>query len=90
MVQGRNIKVELIPGYKNKAVDCLSRLPFVTRKRNDNPLKDETHVCSSQVARTRGQQEITLLYKQLHYTVIVAATQPTSLWIVRTLPFELY
>ena len=33
-----------IPGYKNKAVDCLCRLPFVTRKRNDNPLKDETHV----------------------------------------------
>ena len=43
-LQGRNIKVEHIPGYKNKAADCLSRLPFVTRKRNDNPLKDETHV----------------------------------------------
>ena len=36
--------MEHIPGYKNKAADCLSRLPFVTRKRNDNPLKDETHV----------------------------------------------
>ena len=43
-LQGRNIKVEHIPGYKNKAADCLSRLPLVTRKRNDNPLKDETHV----------------------------------------------
>ena len=43
-LQGRNTKVEHIPGYKNKAGDCLSRLPFVTRKRNDNPLKDETHV----------------------------------------------
>ena len=43
-LHGRNIKVEYIPGYKNKAPDCLSRLPFVTRKRNDNPLKDETHV----------------------------------------------
>ena len=41
---GRNIKVEHIPGYKNKAADYLSRLPFVTRKRNDNPLKDETCV----------------------------------------------
>ena len=40
-LQGRNIQVEHIPGYKNKAADCLSRLPFVTRKRNDNPLKDE-------------------------------------------------
>ena len=38
---GRSIKVEYIPGYKNKAADCLSRLPFVTRKRNNNPLKDE-------------------------------------------------
>ena len=43
-LQGRNIKVEHIPGYKNKAADCLSRLPFVTRKRNENPLKDGTHV----------------------------------------------
>ena len=40
-LQGRNIQVEHIPGYKNKAADCLSRLPFITRKRNDNPLKDE-------------------------------------------------
>ena len=40
-LQGRNIKVEHIPGYKNKAADCLSRLRFITRKRNDNPLKDE-------------------------------------------------
>ena len=39
-LQGRNIQVEHIPGY-NKTADCLSRLPFVTRKRNDNPLKDE-------------------------------------------------
>ena len=38
---GQNIQVEHIPGYKNKAADCVSRLPFVTRKRNDNPLKDE-------------------------------------------------
>ena len=40
-LQGRNIQVEHIPGHKNKTMDCLSRLPFVTRKRNDNPLKDE-------------------------------------------------
>ena len=40
-LQGRNIQVEHIAGYKNKTADCLSRLPFVTRKRNDNPLKDE-------------------------------------------------
>ena len=38
-LQGRNIKVEHIPGYKNKAADCLCRLPFVTRKRNDNHLR---------------------------------------------------
>ena len=40
-LQGRNIKVEHIPGYKNKAADCLLRLPFITRRRNDNPLKDK-------------------------------------------------
>ena len=40
-LQVRNIKVEHIPGHKNKAADCLSRLPFVTRKRNSNLLKDE-------------------------------------------------
>ena len=40
-LQGRNIQVEHIPGDKNKAANCLSRLPFVARKRNDNPLKDE-------------------------------------------------
>ena len=31
--------MEHIPGHKNKAPDCLSQLPFTTRKRNDNPLK---------------------------------------------------
>ena len=40
-IQGRNIQVEHIPSHKNKAADCLSWLPFTTRKRNDNPLKDE-------------------------------------------------
>ena len=40
-LQGRNIQVEQIPGHKNKAANCLSCLPFVTRKRNDNSLKDE-------------------------------------------------
>ena len=40
-LQGRNIQVEHIPGHKNKAANCLSQLPFVTRKRNDNPLKDK-------------------------------------------------
>ena len=38
-LQGRNIKVEHISGYKNKAANYLIRLPFVTRKRNNNPLK---------------------------------------------------
>ena len=33
--------MEHIPGYKNKAADCLSWLPFITRRRNDNPLKDK-------------------------------------------------
>ena len=40
-LQGRNIQVEHIPGHKNKAASCLSWLPFATRKRNDNQLKDE-------------------------------------------------
>ena len=39
-LQGRNIQVEHIPGHKNKAANCLSWLPFATRKRNVNPLKD--------------------------------------------------
>ena len=40
-LQDRNIQVEHIPGHKNMAANCLSQLPFTTRKRNDNPLKDE-------------------------------------------------
>ena len=40
-LQGRNIQVEHIPGHKNKAADCLSWLLFATRKRNNNPLKDD-------------------------------------------------
>ena len=40
-LQGRNIQVKYIPGHKNKADNCLSQLPFVTRKRNNNPLKEE-------------------------------------------------
>ena len=35
------ITVKHILGYENKAADCLSQLPFITRKQNDNPLKDE-------------------------------------------------
>ena len=41
-LQGRGIKCVHIPGNQNKAADCLSRLPFVVRKRNDNPLHDQT------------------------------------------------
>ena len=33
--------MEHIPGHRNRAADCLSQLPFETRKRNNNPLKDE-------------------------------------------------
>ena len=40
-LQGKNIQVEHIPGRKNKATNCLSWLPFATRKRNNNFLKDE-------------------------------------------------
>ena len=40
-LQGRNIQVEHIPGHKNKAADCSSWLHFMTRRMNDNPLKDE-------------------------------------------------
>ena len=38
-LQGGNIQVEHIPGCKNKAADCLSKLPFVTRKRMTTHLK---------------------------------------------------
>ena len=47
-LKGINLPVEHIPGYKNKAADCLNRLPFVTRKRNDNPLKDEISINMAQ------------------------------------------
>ena len=40
-LQGRNIQVEHILGHKNKAADYLSWLPFMIRKRNDGPLKNE-------------------------------------------------
>ena len=40
-LQGRNIQVEHIPGHKNKEANCLSWLPFVARKRKNNPLNDE-------------------------------------------------
>ena len=33
--------MEHTPGHKNKAANCLSLLPFTTRKRNENPLKDK-------------------------------------------------
>ena len=33
--------MEHIPDHRNKAANCLSWLTFTTRKRNDNPLKDE-------------------------------------------------
>ena len=39
-LQWRNITVEHIPDTINKAADYLSRLPFVTRKRNDSPLNN--------------------------------------------------
>ena len=47
--QGRCIVVEHIPDHKNKAADCLSRLPFVARKRNDNPLND-TKITSNETS----------------------------------------
>ena len=40
-LQGRRISCVHIPGIQNKAADCLSRLPYVTKKRNDNPLHDQ-------------------------------------------------
>ena len=39
-LQGRRIQCVHIPGTQNKAADCLCRLPFLARKRNDNPLYD--------------------------------------------------
>ena len=38
MLQGRNITVEHVPGSQNRAADSLSRLTYITRERNDNPL----------------------------------------------------
>ena len=40
-LQGRRITCMHIPGTQNKAADCLSRLPYGTKKRNDNPLHDQ-------------------------------------------------
>ena len=40
--------MEHIPAYKNNTADCLGRLPFVTRKGNDNPLKDEISINMTQ------------------------------------------
>ena len=37
-LQGRKIKVEHTSGNKKKTADCLSRLPYITSKRNDNLL----------------------------------------------------
>ena len=36
-LQGRSIQVEHIPGHKNMVADCLSWLPFATRKKNKTP-----------------------------------------------------
>ena len=36
-LQARRIQCVHIPGIQNKAADYLSRLPFLTRKINDNP-----------------------------------------------------
>ena len=61
-----------ILGHKNKAADCLFQLPFATRKRNNNPLKDEdvslneTHVevgedccplCDVELTNIKGLQQ---------------------------------
>ena len=48
-LQGRRITCVHIPGTQNKAADCLSRLPFVVRKRNDDPLKDNENISISQI-----------------------------------------
>ena len=49
-LQGRNIQVEHIPGHMNKAADFLSQLPFVVRKRNDNPMNyEDVSVIETQV-----------------------------------------
>ena len=40
--------MEHILDYRKKATDCLHILPFVTRKRNDNPLKDEISINMTQ------------------------------------------
>ena len=40
-LQGRRITYIHIPGTRNEAAVCLSRLPYVTKKRNDNPLHDQ-------------------------------------------------
>ena len=40
-LQGRNIQVDTYLVIKNTAANCLFWLPFATRKRNNNPLKNE-------------------------------------------------
>ena len=41
-----------IPSTENKAADCLSRRPYITRKRNDNPLHDEMDSIQIKCIRT--------------------------------------
>ena len=52
-LQGRNIQVEHIPGHKNKAADCLSRLPYVVRKRNNNSLNDIPSITEVNIENTK-------------------------------------
>ena len=40
-LKSRHIQVEHIPGHKNKAGDCLSRMSFAIGKRNNNAFNDE-------------------------------------------------
>ena len=68
-LQGRNIQVEHITGHKNKAADCLAQLPFMTRKRNDNPLNGED------VSVTTGN--ITFdLYKYIYKAYLKSSLEP--------------
>ena len=51
-LQGKRITCVHIPGTQNKAADCLSRLPYATRKRNDDPLNDENSLSVNCIQNT--------------------------------------
>ena len=78
-LQGRNIQVKHIPGHKNKAANCMSQLPFTTRKRKDNPLKDED-VRLRKVATVAHCVRLICLTQKPCNSLIITASELPNCW----------